>query len=123
MNPIRACATKLCTNPGPLEIPVTDPEFYRSDADAQADARCGPCVFAIHTACDGLEGDELHEKRFKILQTPVFDLRSQQYPVLVNERWVYECCIVDDPQCKHTVPGATSAELAELLRGNPWDRR
>lgn len=117
MNPIRPCATKLCTNPGPLQIPIDDPEFYASPGDAQRDARCGPCAFAIHVRCENKTGDELHEERFHSLQLPVWVLRSQQYPVLVNERWVYECCIVDDPRCKHTVPGVTAAELAALLRG------
>lgn len=120
---MQSCATKLCTNPGPLEIPVVDPDFYRSTEDAKRDARCGPCVFAIHKECDGLTGDELHEKRFAVLQTPVFDLRPQQYPVLLNERWVYECCLTDDPRCKHTVPGVSAEELVALLHADPWVRR
>jgi hypothetical protein len=110
MDPIRPCATKLCTNPGPLEIPVNDPEFYRSVEDAKADARCGPCVFAIHTRCEGLEGDALHEKRFAVLQLPVFSLRPQQAAV-------GGVGLLDKPSADEL------AEVAELLYSNPWDPR
>lgn len=101
---IRACATVGCTNPGPLEIPIDDPEFYASVADARNDARCGPCVHSIHVQCEGLAGDELHEARFRWLQTYVSELRTQQYPYLLNGRWVYPCCVDGQPTCKHTAP-------------------
>lgn len=107
MNPIRPCATRLCTNPGPLEIPIDDPGFYRSIEDAKADARCGPCVFAIRTKCEGLTGYRLHEKRVAVLQLPVFWLRSQQAAV-------GGVGLLDKP---------SADELDELLHGNPWDPR
>lgn len=89
------CATKYCTNAGPLAIPVAAEGFYASVEDARRDARCRPCVEVIAAVLAPLTGDlelaaqlpvsyehvegianELHELRFRVLQYAVWDLRG-----------------------------------------------
>lgn len=98
---VGVCATRECTNEGPLAVPVVTEGFYASDLDAVRDARCRPCVEVIHAVLSPLtedlrlatelpvsyahvEGiaDELHELRFRVLQYPVWHLRGGRGSVI-----------------------------------------